>query len=100
LQVKHVSLDDVPAEFVAKEKEIEMGKEDLASKPAQMRERIVEGRIAKRLAELALLEQAYIRDDKVLVKEHVKEAIAKLGENIRVRARRSVVVIASDSWTS
>jgi elongation factor Ts len=98
--VKHVSLDDVPAEFVAKEKEIEMGKEDLASKPAQMRERIVEGRIAKRLAELALLEQAYIRDDKVLVKEHVKEAIAKLGENIRVRARRSVVVIASDSWTS
>jgi elongation factor Ts len=98
--VRHVSVDDVPAEFVAKEKEIEMGKEDLASKPAQMRERIVEGRIAKRLAELALLEQAYIRDDKVLVKEHVKEAIAKLGENIRVRARRSVVVIASDSWTS
>jgi elongation factor Ts len=93
LQVKHVSLDDVPAEFVAKEKEIEMGKEDLASKPAQMRERIVEGRIAKRLAELALLEQAYIRDDKVLVKEHVKEAIAKLGENIQVRAVRSVVVI-------
>jgi elongation factor Ts len=58
-----------------------------------MRERIVEGRIAKRLAELALLEQAYIRDDKVLVKEHVKEAIAKLGENIQVRAVRSVVVI-------
>jgi hypothetical protein len=44
-----------------------------------------EGRIAKRLAELALLEQAYIRDDKVLVKEHVKEAITKLGENIQVR---------------
>jgi hypothetical protein len=41
--------------------------------------------LSKWLAELALLEQAYIRDDKVLVKEHVKEAIAKLGENIQVR---------------
>ncbi|KAG0619857.1 hypothetical protein M758_4G170100 [Ceratodon purpureus] len=83
--VKYVSVDDVPAEFVAKEKEIEMGKEDLASKPEQIREKIVEGRIAKRLAELALLEQAYIRDDKVVVKDHVKEAIAKLGEKIQIR---------------
>ena len=69
-------------------------KEDLASKPTQMRERIVEGWIAKRLA---LLEQTYIWDDKVLVKEHVKEAIAKLGENIQVRAVRSVIAFASES---
>lgn len=86
VQVKYVSVDDVPADFVEKEKEIEMGKEDLASKPAQIREKIVEGRIAKRLAELALLEQAYIRDDKVVVKDHVKEAMAKLGEKIQVGA--------------
>lgn len=95
-----MSVDDVPSDFVAKEKEIEMGKEDLASKPPQFREKIVEGRIAKRLAELALLEQAYIRDDKVLVKDHVKEAVAKLGENIQVRARRSLVVMASSSCIS
>lgn len=86
-----MSVDDVPGDFVAKEKEIEMGKEDLGNKPAQIREKIVEGRIAKRLAELALLEQAYIRDDKVLVKDHVKETIAKLGEKIQVCAHPLVV---------
>ena len=91
-----MSVDDVPGDFVAKEKEIEMGKEDLASKPPQIRERIVEGRVAKRLAELALLEQAYIRDDKVLVKDHVKEAIAKLGEKIQVGAQWFAVVIAAE----
>lgn len=84
MQVRYVSVEDVPAEFVAKEKEIEMGKEDLASKPAQIREKIVDGRIAKRLAELALLEQAYIRDDKMPVKDLVKETTAKLGEKVQV----------------
>lgn len=63
-----------------------MGKEDLANKPVQIREKIVEGRIAKRLAELALLEQPYIRDDKVPVKDLVKEITAKLGEKIQVGA--------------
>jgi acyl carrier protein len=42
-----------------------------------------EGRIAKRLAELALLEQAYIRDDKVLVKEHVKPEVITPESDIR-----------------
>ncbi len=91
-----MSVDDVPADFVAKEKEIEMAKEDLASKPPQIREKIVEGRVAKRVAELALLEQAYIRDDKVLVKDHVKEASARLGEKIQVGAH-SLVVLTSNS---
>ena len=44
-------------EFVKKETEIEMQKEDLASKPKQNRSRIVEGQIRKRLEDLALLEQ-------------------------------------------
>nr|XP_024370939.1 uncharacterized protein LOC112280107 isoform X3 [Physcomitrium patens] len=83
--VQYVTVDDVPADFVEKEKEIEMGKEDLANKPVQIREKIVEGRIAKRLAELALLEQPYIRDDKVPVKDLVKEITAKLGEKIQIR---------------
>lgn len=83
-----MSVDDVPADFVQKEKEIEMGKEDLANKPEQIRAKIVDGRITKRLAELALLEQAYIRDEsgKVPVKDHVKETTAKLGEKISVSA--------------
>lgn len=79
------SVDDVPADVVAKEKELESGKEDLASKPEAIRARIVDGRVAKRLAELSLLEQPFIKDDKKLVKDVVKETVAALGENIQVR---------------
>ncbi|CAI7813103.1 unnamed protein product [Closterium sp. NIES-53] len=84
-QVEVVSVEDVPAEQVAKEREVEMGKEDLASKPEAVRGKIVDGRMAKRLNELALLEQPYIKNDKVMVKDVVKQAIASLGENIRIR---------------
>ncbi|CAM6124030.1 unnamed protein product [Calypogeia fissa] len=84
-QVEVVSLDDVPADVLAKEKELESGKDDLARKPEAIRAKIVDGRVAKRLAELALLEQPYIKDDMKLVRDVVKEAIASVGENIQVR---------------
>ncbi|GBG88425.1 hypothetical protein CBR_g47124 [Chara braunii] len=80
-----VSVSDIPEEFVTKEREIEMGKEDILSKPEAIRGKIVEGRVAKRLNELALLEQPFIRNDKILVKDYIKEAVALLGENITVR---------------
>jgi elongation factor Ts len=83
--VEYVSIDDVPASIIEKEKAIEMQREDLQSKPEQIREKIVEGRISKRLGELALLEQPFIKDDSVTVKEIVKRTIAALGENIKVR---------------
>ncbi len=47
--------------------------------------KIVEGRISKRLGELALLEQPFIKDDSVLVKDLVKQSVAAIGENIKVR---------------
>jgi elongation factor Ts len=84
-QVKYVVTEDVPEEFVNKEKEIESQKEDLASKPEQIRSRIVEGRIRKRLEDLALLEQPYIKNDKLTVKDMVKQTIATIGENIKVK---------------
>jgi elongation factor Ts len=84
-QVKYVVTEDVPEEFVNKEKEIELQKEDLASKPEQIRSRIVEGRIRKRLEDLALLEQPYIKNDKLTVKDMVKQTIATIGENIKVK---------------
>ncbi|KAI5441977.1 polyprotein of EF-Ts, chloroplastic isoform X2 [Lathyrus oleraceus] len=83
-QVEYIATEDVPEEFVNKEKEIEMQKEDLASKPEQIRSRIVEGRIRKRLEDLALLEQPYIKNDKVPIKDWVKQTIATIGENIKV----------------
>ena len=83
-QVEYLSTDDVPKEIVDKETEIEMQKEDLLSKPEQIRAKIVEGRVNKRLGDLALLEQPYIKDDKVAVKDWVKQTIATIGENIKV----------------
>lgn len=83
--VEYVQVSDIPAEISEKEKEIEMGRDDLADKPETIKEKIVQGRIEKRLKELCLMEQAYIRDQSISVEELVKQAIAQLGENIRVR---------------
>jgi len=83
--VEYVCVDEIPAEVADREKQIEMGRDDLAGKPDQMKEKIVEGRIGKRLKELALLEQAFIRDNTITVGEMVKQAAGKTGENIQVR---------------
>ncbi|WP_017718301.1 translation elongation factor Ts [Kamptonema formosum] len=83
--VEYVKVADIPAEMIEKEKEIEMGRDDLASKPVNIREKIVQGRIEKRLKELSLMDQPFIRDQNITVEELVKQAIAQLGENIQVR---------------
>ena len=62
-----------------------MGRDDLDGKPEQMKEKIVEGRINKRLKELALMEQPFIKDSSISVAELVKQTAGKIGENVRVR---------------
>ncbi|MDY7021739.1 MAG: translation elongation factor Ts [Cyanobacteriota bacterium] len=83
--VEYVSLDEIPADTVEKEKSIEMNRDDLEGKPDNVKEKIVQGRISKRLKELTLLDQPYIRDQNITVEELVKQTIALLGENIKVR---------------
>nr|WP_253188471.1 translation elongation factor Ts [Leptolyngbya sp. 'hensonii'] len=83
--VEYVRTDDIPPEIVAKEKEIEMGRDDLAGKPDNIKEKIVLGRIDKRLKDLALMDQPYIKDQNITVAELVKQHVAKLSENIQVR---------------
>ncbi len=83
--VEYVSIEDIPSDVVEKEKQIEMGRDDLSGKPEQIKEKIVEGRIAKRLNELVLLSQPYIKDSSLTVEDLVKQAAAKIGENIKVR---------------
>jgi elongation factor Ts len=83
--VEYVRVSDIPPEVVTKEKEIEMGRDDLGNKPVAIREKIVEGRIDKRLKELSLLDQPYIKDQSITVEEMVKQNVASLGENIQVR---------------
>ena len=83
--VEFVKVDDIPEATVTKEKEIEMGRDDLDGKPDNIKEKIVSGRIDKRLNEISLLPQPYIRDQSITVEELVKQSIAQLGENIQVR---------------
>jgi len=83
--VEYVNIADIPAEFVEKEKQVEAGKDDLASKPEAIRDKIVLGRIEKRLKELCLLDQPYIKDQSITVDELVKQTGAKLSENVKVR---------------
>ncbi len=83
--VEYVRISEIPAEIVAKEKEIEMGKDDLGKKPDNIKEKIVQGRIDKRLKELSLVDQPFIKDPNITVDELVKQHIAQLGENIQIR---------------
>jgi elongation factor Ts len=83
--VEYVTTDEIPADVAEREKAIEMGRDDLAGKPEAMKVKIVEGRIGKRLKELALLEQPFIRDSALSLGEIVKQAAGKTGENIQVR---------------
>ena len=83
--VDYVKVDDIPSEVAEREKQIEMGRDDLAGKKEEMKEKIVAGRIGKRLKEMALLDQAYIKDSTMTVEEMVKQVAGKVGENIQVR---------------
>ncbi|MFM6281430.1 MAG: translation elongation factor Ts, partial [Dolichospermum sp.] len=82
--VEYVSVDKIPAEIVQKEKDIEMGKDDLANKPENIREKIVQGRIEKRLKEMTLLDQPYIRDQSILVADLVNQVQSQVGGNVEV----------------
>ena len=87
---KYVSEADIPAEEMERVRTELMASEALASKPEEMREKIVEGQLKKHFVEQVLMSQAYILDDSKTVEQHVKEAIAKLGENIVVRQFRRI----------
>ncbi len=82
---KYVSREEVP-EDVREEKTAEIRSDAQAEgKPADVVEKIVEGRLNKFYAENVILEQPFVKDDSVTVDDLVKNAMAKLGENITVR---------------
>ncbi|MEO1374016.1 MAG: translation elongation factor Ts [Cyanobacteria bacterium J06635_10] len=82
--VEYVSVDEIPAEIVQKEKDIEMGRDDLAKKPDNIKEKIVQGRIDKRLKEMTLLDQPYIRDQSTSIEELVKQTGSSVGEKVSI----------------
>jgi elongation factor Ts len=80
-----VRREGVPPELVESERAIFAEQLKNEGKPEAMIPRILEGKLDKFFESVVLMEQTYIRDDKKTVEEIVKEAIAKMGENIRVR---------------
>ncbi len=77
--------DDIPASVIEEEKRIEMGKEDLQSKPVDIREKIVSGRIDKILGQRVLLEQPFVKDPSKTVADLVKETASQLGTTVELK---------------
>ncbi len=67
------------------EKERAIYKEQLAGKPAEIIDKIIEGKLEKYYTEICLLNQPYIKNDKLTVGDMLKDLIAKMGENIKIR---------------
>ena len=80
----YVDVDAIPAEVLAAKKAQLAEDPSVASKPAEIREKIIDGQVKKWLREVTLLDQPF-RDEDRIVRDLVTEQIAKIGENIRVR---------------
>ena len=88
LNAPYLCREQVPAEVIEKEKEIMLAQmaEDpkMANKPEQVRAKIVEGKVGKYYSENCLLEQAFVKDDKLSVQGYVDAEAKKLGGSIKV----------------
>jgi len=80
-----VRREDVPADLVAREREVRGEQARAGGKPDKMIDKIVDGQIEKWFSEMCLLEQPWIRDDKKTVAALLQDVIAKVGENCLVR---------------
>ncbi len=80
-----VRREEVPAEVVAKEMEIARDQAREQKKPEAIVEKIAQGKVEKFYKEACLLEQPFVKDDKLSVQDMVTQAVARIGENIQVR---------------
>ena len=89
---QYISKEDVPPEIIEKEKEIYRTQLKNEGKPEHVIEKIIEGKLEKFYEEVCLLEQPFVRNPEIKVKDLITEAISKLGENIVVRRFARFVV--------
>lgn len=82
---RYVSVEEVSQEDLDKEKAIYIQQLLNEGKPQNIAEKAAEGRMKKFYEEMVLLEQPFVKDDKVKVGELIKAAVAKIGENIQVK---------------
>lgn len=78
----YVSPDDVPADVIAREREIAAAQ--CKDKPAQAVERIIDGKLNKWYSEQCLLKQPFVKNQDQTIENCIAEMIAKIGENIKV----------------
>jgi elongation factor Ts len=79
----YLKKEDVPNEVIEKEREII--KSQIKDKPENVLEKIVDGKIDKYYQEVCLLEQPYIKDDKLKIKDYLNEIVGKIRENIVIK---------------
>lgn len=82
---EYVSKDDVDAGHAAREREVQKARVLEEGKPEHIADRIVDGRIAKWYSEVCLLDQKWFKDDKKTVNDILTDAVAVIGENIKIR---------------
>ena len=81
---KWVRREDVPAEAIEKEKSIYRAQMENSGKPANVLDKIIEGKLSSFYTQFVLLDQPFIRDDKMTISQLVAETTAKTGENISI----------------
>lgn len=81
----YVKREDVPADVLAKEKEIYLTQAKNSGKPEKIWDKIVEGKLEKYYEEVCLYDQPFIKDPNLKIKDLVIQAISKIGENIQIR---------------
>lgn len=82
---QYVRAEEVPADVIAKEKEIAVAQMAASGKPAAVLEKIAEGKIKKFYEDTCLIHQAFVKDPNKTIEQLLKETIAALGENIMIR---------------
>jgi elongation factor Ts len=83
-EIQVVSTENISSEEKDKVWNFESAKEDLQNKPEEIRNKIIQGRVDKSLKKQALLEQEFIRNPDITVREYIKQIVGILGENIRI----------------
>jgi elongation factor Ts len=79
----YVSREEVPGHILEREKNVL--KESVKNKPENVLEKIVQGKLEKFYSEVCLLDQPFVKDDKITIKDYLNELIGKTGENILIR---------------
>jgi len=81
---QYVSSDQIPNEIMEAQKAVYKEEFESSSKPTDIVDKIIEGKLDKYYSEICLLDQSYVKDQDITVRDFINEFIAKIGENIVV----------------